>query len=140
MSESDKNQGLILTESSPSDLIYGIRRCCIADHLTVNNWLQKGLWRMSLMGPVYININKSYQYENEPEPPCYEVRFTRVREGGVMQHVYIKFFDTLEEAVAYANDDDSYPVGRLTRPALPYEIPAEQAPGVQFIMKPGLVP
>ncbi len=138
MPQFDEKSGPILTKASPSDLIYGIRERCITDHLTVDNWLKKGVWRMSLTGPVYININQSYQYEDDPEPPCYKVKFTRVRESGETQSVFKKMFDTLEKALAYANDDDSWPIGRLTRPALDYEIPAERGPGVQFILRPGL--
>ena len=138
MTDSDRRTRSMLTEASASDLIYGIRKRCITGRLTVGNWFKKALWRMSLAGPVYININKYWQQAASAEPVAYQVIFTLIDADGEQKHLYGKEFDSIEEAVNYANGEKGGPVAGLTREALQSEIPTERAPGTHFIMKPGL--
>ena len=138
MSVSNERTRFGICEASVSDLVYGIRKSCIAGRLTIDNWSRKALWRMALSGPVYVNINQYQREPCSPESPGYVVKFTLIDASGNKRHVFRKDFDNIEAAVAYANGEKGGPVALLTRDALASEIPADRSPAVNFMLRPGL--
>jgi hypothetical protein len=111
-------------EAGPQHPAYGIHRANIASSLTAKNWERKALWRWHGKTGLYIYI-ASHALDDgtdDEDKPRYHVR---VDTRGTRSTKFGKDFATLEEALAYANGEDSGMIAWQTKPATVESLPEE---------------
>lgn len=111
------------------DPIYGIRRKNLVERLTEANWTTKALIRKSNWGLLYVWLWRDGLEEDALERDgAFRVNVA-LPPGGDARQDFEAEFDTLAQALAYANGDDGGRITTETRPAPVEEWPQEQPVG-----------
>ena len=96
------------------DPIYGIRRENIATRLTKNNWKCKAVCRIIDDRTLYVMVRRNEPDESSRTEQRY---YVQVHLGMQSDQDFNTDFETLPEALAYANGQDGSAFSRRTQPA-----------------------
>jgi len=122
---------LISYHAPPQDPIYGVNCNNIADRLNPNNWRDKAIFRIKENRSLYVYVIKGSISENGIRHKRYLVR---IHFGSQKDEAFKRDFQTLKEALAYANGEDSSEFAHQTRLAKAGEFPRSQevTPPIRF--------
>ena len=116
------------------DPIYGIRRSNIATRLTNRNWNRKATCRIDKGGCLYILVVIGERWGEEQKRKVHHVAVDRLSGEGPS---WSKDFETLDEALAYANGEDSSDFAHATYLANDKTYPLNNEPDIYFHGRPG---
>lgn len=115
------------------DPIYGIRRENLVERLTAANWTTKALVRQGDDRLLYVWISRDGPAEDPLQRTgMFHVNATTLPDGAARK--FEVEFETLPEALAYANGEDGGRLARETRPAAVEEWPQDQSAEVTIVV------
>lgn len=101
------------------DLIYGFYPENVAKRLGASNWRKKAVLREDDKGLLYVYILKGKYTEGGKKVVRFYVKAYRITDGGQKDQGYNRDYETVEEAIRYANGEIESPFSRESKPVAP---------------------
>jgi hypothetical protein len=101
------------------DLIYGFYPENVAKRLGVSNWRKKAVLREDDKGLLYVYVLKGKYTADGVKFIRYYVKAYRITDGGRKDQGYDRDFETVEEAIRYANGEVESPLSSESKPVAP---------------------